>query len=94
MSVYVDDMYATFGRMKMCHMVADSTEELNAMADRIGVTRKWIQHPGMPGEHYDVSISARKKAVAFGAVELTMRELTVKIWIPRQEAARAKQVQP
>lgn len=90
MTVYVDDMYATFGRMKMCHMVADSTAELNEMADRIGVARKWIQKPGTSGEHYDVSISARKKAVAFGAVELTTRELAVKIWIPRQEAERKK----
>lgn len=40
--VYVDDMYAQFGRMKMCHMIADTTTELNAMADSIGVQRKWI----------------------------------------------------
>ena len=43
MAVYVDNMQAQFGRMKMCHMIADSTEELLAMADRIGVARKWIQ---------------------------------------------------
>jgi hypothetical protein len=94
MTVYVDDMYATFGRMKMCHMVADSTDELNAMADKIGVARKWIQKPGTPGEHYDVSIAARTKAVALGAVELTARELARQIWIRRQDAERERRNQP
>jgi len=43
MAVYVDDCQVPFGRMKMCHMVADSTEELCVMACKIGVARKWIQ---------------------------------------------------
>lgn len=68
--VYVDDMYATFGQMKMCHMLADTTRELNAMADRIGVKRKWIQNPGTYLEHYDICMSKRKLAVAAGAKEI------------------------
>lgn len=75
MSVYVDNMRAKFGRMVMCHMRADSTEELLAMADKIGVARKWIQYPGTPREHFDVCLSAKAKAIANGAIEITMREM-------------------
>ena len=75
MSVYVDDMKAKVGRMVMCHMLADTTEELNEMADKIGVQRKWIQYPGTWQEHYDISLGCRAKAVAAGAKEVTMREM-------------------
>lgn len=78
MSVYVDDMRARYGRMIMCHMVADTRAELDAMADRVGVARRWIQSEGTCQEHYDVSLGARAKAVAAGAVEITMRELAMR----------------
>jgi len=75
MTVYVDDMYrypvGQFGRMKMSHMVADTRAELDAMADKIGVARKWIQSQGTHQEHYDVAMSARAKAIAAGAVQIT-----------------------
>lgn len=45
MSVYVDDMEAGFGRMVMCHMWADTLDELLEMVDAIGVQRKWLQRP-------------------------------------------------
>lgn len=78
MTVYVDDMHTTpmgqFGRMKMCHMLADTTAELLAMADRIGVQRKWLQLAGTPKEHFDIAMSKRALAVAAGAVEITMSD--------------------
>lgn len=80
MSVYVDDMQAGFGRMKMCHMIADSTAELLAMADEIGVARRWIQKAGTPHEHFDVCLAKRRLAVAHGAKEITQRELGQKIF--------------
>ena len=54
MTVYVDDAYIPAkvknrGRSvsaRWCHMTADSTEELHAMADRIGLRRSWVQNPG------------------------------------------------
>lgn len=75
MSVYVDDMEAAFGRMKMCHMVADTTAELLAMADKIGVDRKWIQKRGTYQEHFDIAKSKRALAIQHGAKSITQREL-------------------
>jgi hypothetical protein len=75
MSVYVDEAVWPFGRMMMCHMVADSREELDAMADKIGVARKWIQYPDSNREHYDICKSKRAKAVRLGAIELSCTDL-------------------
>ena len=72
MTVYVDDMRAKFRRMIMCHMIADSEVELHAMADEIGVARRWYQ-----GDHYDISLSKRSLAVAAGAREVTWRQLAL-----------------
>ncbi len=68
MTVYVDDARARVGRLIMCHMVSDSESELHAMADRIGVARRWF-HRG----HYNVCLAKRNLAAAFGAVETTQR---------------------
>lgn len=78
MSVYVDNMTAPFGRMVMCHMIADTSEELHAMAASIGVARKWCQSEGTPREHYDICLSKRALAVRHGATEITLRELAAK----------------
>lgn len=88
MTVYVDDMHqhpmGQFGRMKMSHMIADTTEELLEMADKIGVARKWIQGAGTNQEHFDIAMSKRNLAVQHGAVEITMKELARKC-IERRE---------
>jgi hypothetical protein len=73
-SVYVDAMRASVGRMILCHMLADTSEELHAMADRIGVARKWCQDPGTHREHYDIALSKRAIAIQFGAKSITTRE--------------------
>lgn len=74
MSVYVDDMKAKFGRMIMCHMIADTHDELMSMAKLIGVNTKWIQHPNTPNEHFDIALSKRAIAVNNGAIEITWRQ--------------------
>lgn len=76
MTVYVDDARIPFGRYLMCHLWADTREELFAMVDRIGVQRKWFQRPigaGVAGmdaswEHFDIVQSKRALAIAAGAV--------------------------
>jgi hypothetical protein len=75
MAVYVDDMKAGFGRMKMCHMIADTRDELLAMVRQIGVQEKWIQKAGTYREHFDICLSKRALAVKAGAKEIGMGEL-------------------
>lgn len=75
MSVYVDDMMAPYGRMLMCHMYADTHDELVEMADKIGVNKKWIQYPGHSvKEHFDICKSKKELAHKFGAIRSTWRE--------------------
>ncbi|MGJ0510325.1 MAG: DUF4031 domain-containing protein [Methylocystis sp.] len=69
MAVYVDDTRVPYGGMTMCHMHADTDEELHAMAGRIGVARRW-RH----GDHYDICLAKRALAVQGGAIEITKRE--------------------
>ncbi len=89
MAVYVDDMHLTklgqYRRMKMCHMVADSPQELLAMADMIGVQRKWIQHAGTVKEHFDICMSKRAKAIEAGAVEVTMEQVALMVRAKREQ---------
>lgn len=66
MAVYIDDYFAPFGRMKMCHMTSETVEELFAFADRLGLKREWFQDHRVP--HFDVSKAMREKAIALGAV--------------------------
>jgi hypothetical protein len=69
-SVYVDASLYGYGRMIMCHMIADTPDELHAMAERIGVARRWFQAPPEASFwHYDIAKSKRALAVEAGAIE-------------------------
>ena len=81
MTVFVDDMYlypmGQYRGMKMSHLMADTTEELLAMVDTIGVQRRWIQHAGTFAEHFDIALSKRTLAVQAGAVEITIKQMAL-----------------
>lgn len=68
MSVYVDAPVWRLRNMRMCHMIADTLDELHAMADRLGLKREWFQdEASFP--HYDIAKSKRSLAIAAGAIE-------------------------
>lgn len=75
MGVYVDSIDLPYRGMTMCHMVADTTEELLAMVDKIGVAKKWIQYPGTVHEHFDICKSKKLLALKHGAQQVTLRQM-------------------
>lgn len=87
MTVYVDDALHSFGRMKMCHMLADTPNELFEMADKIGVARKWFQQKAS-APHFDICKSRRELALKFGAISVDRRGMyEVLLRIRRGETA-------
>lgn len=75
MAIYVDNPIWKLGRMKMCHMVADSKEELIDMANKISVNLKHIQYEGLPKEHFDICKSKREVAISYGATPVSSKEI-------------------
>lgn len=93
MTVYVDSvrMRARVGRLtaNWSHLTADTTEELLAFADRLGLKTSWVQNPGhVWKEHFDVTDSKREMAIRLGAQPITMQEACA-LWAAKREAARA-----
>lgn len=69
MTVFVDDVQHSFRNMKMCHLWADTIDELHDFAMRLGLRMEWFQCPPKASwEHYDISLSVKKKALKMGAV--------------------------
>lgn len=74
MAVYVDASIHSYGRMTMCHMLADTEKELHEMADKIGIKRKWYQ-ANASTPHYDICKAKRILAVENGAIEVGRKEM-------------------
>jgi hypothetical protein len=71
MAVYVDSANIPFRGQLMCHMLADTIDELHGMADAIGMQRRWFQPYSFP--HYDLPLHRRAAAVRLGAIEVDRR---------------------
>ena len=82
MAVYVDDTGlradvpngSTVVRGRWSHLFADTEDELRAFAATIGLKQDWIQHPGQPHVHFDVTARMRRRALAAGATPVTWRQ--------------------
>jgi chromosome condensin MukBEF complex kleisin-like MukF subunit len=78
MACYVDSVrsYPEAGLRftEFCHLLADTREELHALADELGIPRRFFQdHPWR--WHYDVPRHLRDRAVELGAVEVDMHRV-------------------
>lgn len=108
MTVYVDEpkheVKRGWRKFIMCHMLADSMDELIAMADKIGVNRKYIQMPKHARQvpHFDICRTKRALAIMHGAFEVTCRQMVrvrrrivknanmSKVWVPTFQTAEER----
>lgn len=73
MPVYVDKARNNYKRMIMCHLLADTIDELHLFAEQIGLKREWFQNGSTP--HYDLSLTKRKVAINHGAKEIDNKQV-------------------
>lgn len=82
MTVYVDDMLKAAAvrngdhtvRGRWSHLMSDTTCELLDFAAGLGLHRSWLQKPGSPLEHFDITAGKRLRALELGAVPITYGE--------------------
>jgi hypothetical protein len=71
---------------RWCHMVSDADfDELHAFATQLGIPRRRFQ-----GDHYDLHVALRARAVALGAIEVARGELVLRMTGARGDRARAR----
>lgn len=92
MTVYVDNMrrpaQLTGRPAKWSHMFADSSEELEQAASKLGLRAEWLQHAGTHREHYDVTETVRSNALSMGAVPITYPHGTADLLARKRAALR------
>lgn len=70
MTVYVDDAVTLWRDRRWAHLMADTLDELHAMAAALGMPRRAFQDK-TSGAHYDVDSDLRERAIALGAVPIS-----------------------
>ena len=91
MAVYVDPLcnhgWVLRGRaVKSCHLFTDGDiDELHAMAERIGLKRRWFQCGNKRLPHYDLTESRRNAAISLGVIALSRAE-AARLWRMLREA--------
>lgn len=88
MAVYVDELQVwpnAWGPFLegLCHLAADTLDELHAFASRLGMKHEWFQPGRGRHPHYDLVKSRRDLAVKLGAQEVSGRDL---IGVRRRDA--------
>ena len=73
MSVYVDDAITLWRGRRWAHMMADTLDELHAMAARLGMPRRAFQDK-RSGAHYDLTEELRTEALRLGAVAISRHQ--------------------
>jgi hypothetical protein len=86
MSVYVDDAVTLWRDRRWAHLMADTLDELHAMAAAIGLPRRAFQDK-TSGAHYDVDADMREVALRLGAIPISRHDDRALV---RRVIARAK----
>jgi len=86
MTVYVDDAVHLWHGRRWAHLMADTLEELHAMAERLEIPRRAFQNK-TSGAHYDVPSELRDRAIELGALAISRHRDRAQV---RAVIARAK----
>ncbi len=70
MVVYVDDPVTLWRGQRWAHLMADTLEELHAMAAKLGIPLRAFQDRPS-GAHYDLTGALREQALELGAVAIS-----------------------
>ncbi|MDP9093663.1 MAG: DUF4031 domain-containing protein [Actinomycetota bacterium] len=90
MATYVDTVRSYPGRglrfTEFCHLLADTREELQEIADALGIPQRFFQdHPWR--WHHDIPGHLRARAIELGAREVTIHEVGALLRIRRARIA-------
>jgi hypothetical protein len=103
MPVYVDEIVGGYERPEgaketytgggedWCHLMADTSDELEEFRQKLRLSKSWLQHAGTKQEHYDLTPGKRYQALRMGALPMPDGWLTARLLGPERAANRAQQ---